>query len=322
MTGRSALVIAAVAATLALPANAAAVDHVTLFVSPAKLSTAPESPLASWNLSAAVVGAASPATRETFGVTLTRRFGSGRGEELHGLRAAPAGTVTFDGRSGRWQARFATVLTISMTVTATGPAQEIAESQGCRGALAKVPVALRGSFVLRTGTAFFGTISRVRLTGSVTFNRGGTVDCSAPAVANCSPSTVLTAARQASSGPAVTLLVSPDSGGWMTLSFADRAGPAAAGTTWYHVMRLERLGFDPLAGRPPTFDVSLPASLRVQGDGTFAASETTTDTRGACRRVATSGTFTGSFRTRFSGWGARTAAFGPAGFARFAQESA
>jgi hypothetical protein len=319
MTSRAALVIAAVGAALAAPGNAAAVDHVTLFVAPTKLSAAQKDPLAGWNLSAAVVGATSPTARETFGISLSRRFGNARGDELHGLRAAPARTIFFDGTSGRWQARFGTLLTVDMTVRATGPAQEIGESQGCRGAFAKVPVALRGGFVLRTGTAFFKTISRVRLVGSVTFNRGGVPDCGAPAAAACSPSTVLTAVRQASGGPAATLLLSPDSGGWMTLSFADRAAGSA---TWYHVMRLERLGFDPLGGRPPVFGVSLPASLRVQGEGAFAASDTTTDTRGTCRRVDTSGTFTGSFRTRFSGWGARTAGFGPAGFARVAQESA
>jgi hypothetical protein len=218
--------------------------------------------------------------------------------------------------------RFGTLLTINMTVTATGPAEEIGESQSCRGALAEVPVALRGSFVLRTGTAFFESIRRVSLAGSVTFNRGGPVDCAAPAVETCSPSTVLTAVRQGSSGPATTLLLSPDWGGWLTLTFAERGGAMPAGVTWYHVMRVERLGFDPFSGGPPTFAVSLPAALAVQGRGTFTASETSTETRGACHRVASTGRFAGTFRTRFAGWGARTAVFGPAGFARVAQESA
>jgi hypothetical protein len=315
LTGRGAALIAAVAAALALPDNAAAVDHLTLFVAPAKLSSA-------WMLSAAVVGPTSPGGRETFGVTLTRRLANGRGEEQHGLRAAPVSTITFDGRSGRWQARFGTLLTIGMTVTATGPAQELAESQGCRGAFARVPVVLRGTFALRTGTRFFDTIRRARLTGSVTFNRKGAVECAPAAAATCAASTVLSAVRQAAGGPAATLLLSPDAGGWITLSVADRGGPLPAGVTWYHVMRLERLGFDPLAGTPLNLDVRLPAALAVRGSGTFSASETSTDTRGACRQVAAEGTFTGTFRTRFAGWGARTAVFGPAGFARFAHESA
>lgn len=314
MSSRSAVLTAAVGAALALPGTAPAVDHVTLFVAPSKLS-------ADWKLSAAVVGATSPTGRETFGVTLTRKLAKGRGEEQHGLRAAPVRTVTYDGRRGRWQARFGTLLTIGMTVAATGPAQEIGESRGCRGAFARAPVLLRGTFALRTGTRFFDTIRRVRLTGSVTFNRGGPVDCAPAAATTCAQSTVLTAVRYTASGPAATLLVSPDAGGWMTLSFADRGGSLPAGVTWYHVMRLERLGFDPLDGGPPTIAVELPAALPVQGDGRFTASETLTGSRGTCLTTETSGSFAGSFRTRFAGWGARAAVFGPAGFARYAHES-
>ena len=94
MTGRTALLIAAVGAALAVPGNAAAVDHVTLFVSPTTLSQS------GWKLSAAVVGPnESPGARETFGISLTRRLANGRGEEQHGLRAAPNGTISFDGRT-------------------------------------------------------------------------------------------------------------------------------------------------------------------------------------------------------------------------------
>ena len=121
-----------------------------------------------------------------------------------------------------------------MTVTATGAARDVGESQGCRGAFASVPVALRGSFVLRTGTAFFGSIRRLRLAGSVTFNRGGAVDCAAPVVETCSPSTVLTALREGGRRPDGDAAGSPDAGGWMTLSFADRGDPLPAarrGTT-------------------------------------------------------------------------------------------
>jgi len=314
MSGRSALLIAAVGAALALPGTASAVDHVRLFVTPSKLS-------ADWKLSAAVVGPTSPTARETFGVTLTRTFANGRGEEQHGLRAAPTRTITFDGRRGRWQARFGGLLTIAMTVAATGPAQDVGESQGCRGAFARVPVVLRGTFALQTGTRFFGAIRRVRLTGSVVFNRGGPVDCAPAAATTCAPSAVLTAVRYTSSGPAATLLVSSDAGGWMTLSIADSGGSLPAGVTWYHVMRLERLGFDPLGGALPTIGVQLPAALPVHGDGTFTAAETLAGSRGTCLTAETSGSFAGSFRTRFAGWGTRAAVFGPAGFARYAHET-
>ena len=315
MPGRTAVLIAVVGATLAWPGAAGAVDHVTLFVAPTKVSQ-------DWKLSAAVVGATSPGARETFGITLTRTLGAGRGEEVHALRATPAGTISFDGRHGRWRTRLGTVLALDMTVAATGRAQDVSESQGCRGALARVPVSLRGTFALRTGTAFFGTIRRIHLTGSMTFNRGGPVDCTPAATETCSPSTVLTAVRQGTAGPAATLLISPDAGGWTTLSFTDRGGSLPAGTAWYHVMRLERLGFDPLSGGPPSLDVRLHAALAIRGAGTFTASETSTTRRGACRNVGTEGTLAGSFRTRFAGWGARIAVFGAAGAARHVHESA
>ena len=119
------------------------------------------------------------------------------------------------------------------------------------------------------------------------------------------------------------MLLSPDAGGWLTLSFADRGGALPAGVTWYHVMRSERLGFDPLAGRPPSIAVDLPERIGRAGQWHVQPPpRRSTDTRGACRRVAAKGTFTGSFRTRFAGWGARTAAFGRSGSASFAEESA
>lgn len=316
-TGGTVVLVATVVA-LALPGRAGAVDHVVLHVSPTRLAAAPSSALGSWRLSGAVVAARSPTARETFGVSLTRRSADGRSEEVHGLRASPAGTVTFDGRSGHWRAQLGSTLAIRMTIAVTGPEQRIAESQGCRGDLVKVPVVLRGSFVLRTGTSFFRTIRRTALPGTVTFNRGAPLECTAPASASCTPGTVFTAERRAAQGPTVTLLLSPDSGGWLTLSFADRIAAAPASATWYHVRRLERLGFDPLAGGPPAFAVELPPALAVRGDGAFMAAETT-ETTGLCRRVESTGTFAGSFATRFAGWGTRVAAFDASGLARYAK---
>jgi hypothetical protein len=178
----------ALVATLALPVRAYAIDHVVLFVSPTSIA-APTTkategkprpnPLAAWKLSAAVVGETSPGAKEIFGVSLRRAFMNGRVEELHGFRAAPAHTVSFDGQSGRWEARLGNRLTVSMVLTATGVPQPIGESQGCRGGLAEVPVELRGTFVLRTGTKFFKTIRRDRLAGSVTFNPTGRLHATA-----------------------------------------------------------------------------------------------------------------------------------------------
>ena len=311
-------VLVAAGSALALPGRALAVDHVVLYVSPSKVGTGQ---LAPWRLSAAVVGVAAPAARETFGVSLTRRFLNGRAEELHGFRAAPARTVTFDGTSGRWAARFGSV-TIDMSIAATGPARPIAESQGCRGGLRSVPVTLRGSFALRTGTTLFRTVRRQLLRGTVTYNPGGPLECGPAAAAECTPSTVLLASRQASNLRTSTVMLSPDAGGWLTFAFADHSALGSSGSTWNHVMRVERLGFSPLAGDLPRIAVRLRAALPVSGSGTFTAPPAIDEPSGACRRTAVVGSFAGTFRTRFAGWGARSSTFRASDYARFARDAA
>ena len=98
---------------------------------------------------------------EIFGVTLSRSFPAGRGDELHAFRAAPKQTVTFDGQSGRWEARFGNALTLRMEIEATGARESSDPPLPCLGTFAKVPVTLRGTFVLRTRTKFFRTVRRV-----------------------------------------------------------------------------------------------------------------------------------------------------------------
>jgi hypothetical protein len=313
-----AILVAAVAGALALPARGYAVDHVVLIVSPTRIAAQPPTKTAAkhkpsllpgWRLSGRVIGATSSdprspggGGRETFGVSLGRTRANGDPLELHGFRAAPIRTVTFDGGSGRWAARFGDVLRISMAIRSTGSPTPIGEAQGCRGAFAQVPVELRGTFVLRTRTAFFATIRRSRLAGVVTFNQGGPVDCTPaqpPESASCPQSRTLAVSRQDA-----TLLTSSDSGGWATLSFADRRLSALDGATWYHVMWA--VGFDPLAGTLPSVSVRLPGRLSIQGSGKFAAGQTSTETTGACRTVSATGAFSGIFRARFTGWGART----------------
>jgi hypothetical protein len=66
------------------------------------------------------------------------------------------------------------------------------------------------------------------------------------------------------------------------------------------------VGFNPLAGALPSIAVRLPRRLPIQGNGTFAAGQTSTETKGACRTVSATGVFSGTFRARFTGWGART----------------
>ena len=331
MRQRRLVFLVAVGAALALPAQGYAVDKLVLDISPTRIASpvsakaskqerARIKALAPWRLSGRVVGRDFYrfGDAEIFGVSLSRSFPGGRGNELHAFRAAPAQTVTFDGQRGRWDARFGNALTLRMAIAATG-AQQPAEPQlPCRGNFAKVPVSLRGTFVLRTGTKFFRTIRRVTLTGLMTFVPTGPVDCTPISPPECSHSSTLSLSHRASGTSDATLLMSPDENGWTTLSFADRRAASSAGYTWYHVMYA--LGSNPLSGQLPTIDARLASPLPIQGSGTFKAQRTSTETNGACTTALTTGTFNGTFRARFAGWGARTLRLNPADDARYRKD--
>jgi hypothetical protein len=320
-----------VGAALALPARAYAVDHLVLDISPTRVASpvsaktskqerARVKALVPWRLHGRVVGRdfyrfGDP---EIFGVTLSRSFPAGRGDELHAFRAAPKQTVTFDGQRGRWEAQFGNALTLRMEIEATGAQESTDPPLPCLGIFSRVPVNLRGTFVLRTGTKFFRTVRRVTLTGLMTFAPPGLVDCTpvVPASA-CGRSTTLSLSHRLSGTSDAALLMSPDQNGWTTLSVADRRA-ASAGYTWYHVM--SALGFNPLSGQLPTIGARLASPLPIQGSGTFMARQTSTETNGACSAVTTAGTFTGLFRARFAGWGTRSVRFNPADDARYRED--
>jgi hypothetical protein len=331
MERRSIVVLVAVGAALAVPAQAHAVDHLVLDISPTRVATpvsvkaskqerARVKALAPWRLHGRVVGRdfyrlGDP---EIFGVTLSRSFPAGRGDELHAFRAAPKQTVTFDGQRGRWEARFGHALTLRMEIEATGAQESTDPPLPCLGTFSRVPVTLRGTFVLRTGTKFFRTVRRVTLTGLMTFAPPGLVDCTPVVPAStCGRSTTLSLSHRLSGTSDAALLMSPDQNGWTTLSVADRSA-ASAGYTWYHVMYA--LGFNPLSGQLPTIAARLASPLPIQGSGTFTARQTSTETNGACSAVTTAGTFTGLFRARFAGWGMRSVRFDPADDARYRED--
>jgi hypothetical protein len=291
--------VLAVVGALALPAPAFAVDHVSLFVSPSRLGGAD-----GWRLTASV-----PAPEfqggEILGVTLTRSSLNGRAVESHALRATmPAPTVSFDGRRGRWNIRnqLGPVLSVNLAIRATGAAQPLAQYRECTGAFARMPVALTGRLVLRTQTAFFGTIRRVRLRGQVIFNRGGPVACTRTATTACMPSTSLSAWTADS---AATLYATSDAAGTLILTIREPvAASSAPGPVWYHLVTVT--GFAPLVGALPTLQVGVPPSFPLTGSGTFTGSQSAETTAGPCRLTRMRGSFTGSFRTRFAGWGVRT----------------
>ena len=316
MKRRRVVLIAAVGVALALPARAYAVDHAVLIISPAKLAAHP-----AWNVHARIVDAAY-SEQEIFGVSLTRSFLRGRAEELHEFAPASQGTFTFDGQLGRWEGALGVVagrsnaVTVKMDVTATGAPQPVAESQGCRGAFARVPVALQGTFALRTGTGFFKTIRRSSFTGEVIFNPGGQVDCTPLASTQCSAqSRSLSVFQPLASLSSAQVLMGTDQGGWMSLAFAERR---VARSAWYHVMRISR--FNPLSGQLPTISTRMPTKLPIRGSGTFTARSTSTETKSGCQTISATGLFRGTFRTSFAGWGARKLAVSSANSATYRED--
>lgn len=291
----------ALAGALALPAPALAVDHVSLYVSPSALAAG-----TGWRLSASVPAREFQRGGELLGLTLRRRFLSGRAEEMHALRAALSGvtTVTFNGRRGRWNVRnyVGPVLSVNMQIVATGVALPLRDYRGCTGAFVEVPVALNGMFVLRTQTAFFGTIRRARLRGVVIFNQGGPAGCPSTAPLGCAPFTSLNAWNAAATQ---SLHASPNGGGVLGISFRQTAGSTPiANPDWYHVMTVSQ--FAPLSGQLPTLAVRIPPSLPITGSGIFTAGETLESPPGSCSMTTVRGTFAGTFRTRFAGWGVRS----------------
>jgi hypothetical protein len=293
--------ILAVSGALALPAPAQAIDYVSLFVSPSALDKP------GWRLTASV-----PAPErlggEIVGVTLRRTFLNRRAEEEHALRASvrTVRTVSFDGRRGRWNVRdyLGAVLRVNMRIVAVGAARPRNEPFGCRGAFVEVPVALRGTFVLRTQTAFFGTIRRVRLRGLVIFNTGGPVDCTRTAPVSCSPETQLSVWN---TDGTQRVAASTLSGGWLHLGVSEPADATpVAYSDWYHWMSVSQ--FDAFAGQLPALELRAPSTLPITGTGTFTAGETSESHSGPCQRTTVKGTFSGTFRARFAGWGTREVA--------------
>ena len=80
-----------------------------------------------------------------------------------------------------------------MEIRSTSEPQRLPASEGlpfaCRGSFLRRLVNLHGTFALRTGTARFGTIRRVHLTGRITYDDGDPVECGLPPPTGCVSST-------------------------------------------------------------------------------------------------------------------------------------
>lgn len=313
---------------LALPAQGYAADHIVLDIAPTSIAGHTSlhaskkqrdrvKSLAPWRLSGRVVDRdyyrfGDP---EIFGVSFSRSFTGNRDRELHAFRAAPTRTLTFDGNRGRWEATFANALVLKMDITVAGMPQPADPPLACRGTFVRVPVKLRGSFVLRTSTSFFGTIRSVSLQGYITYSPAALVDCSP---APPSPASQLGAWHRSSPISDAMLLMSSEESGWTTLTFADRRAASSAGYTWYHVMFA--VDANPLSGRLPTISARLPSTARIRGSGTFNAQQISTEQEGACTKTTATGALNGTFRTRFAGWGSRSVTYAAADSASYSEK--
>ena len=301
MRGRLAL-LAVVAAALAGPAGANAADHFWL-------SASTVSPTDGWALSTSVTSPDfDPITRnEILGVTLARRW-SARVRETHALRLHHTqGTISFDGQRGRWRTAGSAggAVSVDMRITATSePAQVAAGASlpfACRGSFLRSLVTLHGTFVLRTRTAAFRTIRRVHLTGVMTYNSGGPVQCGTAAGGSCEGEAHLSA----SSGRA-SVFAEP-SRRKLIVSFPESSG-------WYHNLALSGLSVS--GAEPPSIRIQVPANPVARGTLTFTAAESSEAIEGACRVTTTRGTLAGRLHVHFTGWGARTFAATTATFRR------
>jgi hypothetical protein len=268
--------LAVLAAALVAPADALAADYVYLSLDQVRLKNG-------WTLSGAVRSSdyGRVVKREVVGVMLAKRI-SPIARERHHLNLHPVGpTIMFDSATGHWRVA-STKLVVDLTVTAVGEPEPVEEWLGCRGAFARVPVRLDGTFAVKTGKAPFGTIRRTSLRASVTYNTGGPVVCSAGGA--CADEEWLTAFN--ATGGTLRVGLTRRSA---ALFFRDRF--------WTHLV--EFAGIDSVSGALPRFSVRLPG----YGRGTFVAGDREESVEGDCRSTRTTGAFTGSFRATFTGWG-------------------
>ena len=291
MRGRLA-VLAVVAVGLAAPPEAAASHRAWLSIDPVRLGDG-------WKLTASITSPAlDPRTAyEILSVRLEKNL-SARTNERHYLNVHNLdATMVFDGELGRWRTagRAGRALAVEMEIRSTSEPRRLPASEGlpfaCRGSFLRRLVNLHGTFVLRTGTTRFATIRRVHLTGRVTYDDGGPVECGLPPPADCVSSTSV-----AASAPTGNYLGADPTARWLVVVFRDHG--------WDHVMGMSNVNVSP--AEPPTIRIRLPASGPLTGPLTFTFGEMKESMQGSCRVATSQGQFTGRVRVRYAGWGTRT----------------
>jgi hypothetical protein len=311
---RLALVVVG-AAAFAAPAGARAADHLSL-----DASTRLGGALAGWRLavhadSGDVYATDDPATQSplTRGgyvrVRLVRRAGAA--DERHDLIGLPTSdTIAFDGTAGTLDVRseLGSALAIRMAISTAGTATPTNALACTGGSFVSVPVRLRGTFVLATGTRLFGTLRPAALSGRLISNRGGHVaGCFDRPVAACTPGEELSASVVLGPGaarPAVVLgaVWAPREryayAAW--ISYLD--GPADP--EWKHQLFVD-LPRRPFAGPPRHLRFRLPAHGPLRGSGLLRTTRVASTPAPECGSVETqaSGSLEGTFGAVYHGWG-------------------
>jgi hypothetical protein len=291
MRGRLAL-LAVVAVGLAAPAEAGAAHRAWLSIDPVRLGDG-------WKLSAAVTTPAlhPPTAYEILGVRLEKNL-SARATEVHARYVHNVdATMVFDGELGRWRTagRAGRALAIDMEIRSTSEPQRLPVGEGlpfaCHGSFLRRLVNLHGTFVLRTGTARFGTIRRVHLTGRITYDDGGPVECGLPPPVDCVSWTSV-----AANAPTGNYLSVDPTERRLVVVVRDHG--------WDHVMWASNLNVS--AAEPPTIRIRLPASGPLTGPLSFNVGEIKESMEGSCRVATAQGQFAGRVRVGYTAWGART----------------
>ena len=251
---------------------------------------------------------------EIISVALDRRL-SRRADESHvaALHLAEA-SIAFDGPDGRWATRGTSPqtggsplvekwLAVDMTIKAVGEPEQLGPGEylpwSCHGpSLARVRVTLTGSFALRTGMETFKTIRRTRLTGTITYNQGGPLECGQPAPTTCEPTTYLSSQYDtlASSSRGINAFLYIDRGRrFLSLQVRDRTGGRTSCAP--RTRRPQRRAAHdprPAAGKPPA-----PRHLQLRRERDSGVCREGLPTTTAKRLL------TAKLRASFTGWEAR-----------------
>ena len=249
---------------------------------------------------------------EIISVALDRRL-SRRADESHvaALHLAEA-SVAFDGRDGRWATR--DLASDRRVACCREVARGGHDDQGRRQARAtrpgrippvELPWAVAGAgacdvdgqFRASHGHGDLQNDPMTRLTGTITYNQGGPLECGQPAPKTCEPTTYLSSQYDtlASSSRGINAFLYIDRGRrFLSLQVRDRTG-------WTHIMALHEL--DVLSGELPTIRGRLRQTSRSAAPSASPRTRQRSLSRGPAGQRRPRACSPGIGVASFTGWG-------------------